>query len=136
MRSGKRWFGVSDYHVLVCVTRQKTCERLIQAGADLARQHGGIVSVVHVAEKGADFLGIAKEAEAIEYLYHAAKAVDAEMTVLRAKNALDTLVAFAQEQKVQAVVTGLSMGKGGADFAQALRLRLPQVEVHTVLSHE
>lgn len=122
--------------VLVCVTRQKTCARLIQEGAALAFRQGGTISVVHVAEKGKDFLGIPQEAEAIEYLYKEAKAVNADLTVLRAERVLDTLTDFAKELEVGFVLTGASPGKDGAGFAQALRMRLPGVEVHTIISKE
>lgn len=127
---------MNNANVLVCVTRQKTCARLIQEGAALAYRHGGTVSVVHVAEKGKDFLGIPQEAEAIEYLYREAKAVNAELTVLRAEHVLDTLIAFVKEQDVQIVLTGVSPTKSGAGFAQTLRMRLPGVEVHTIVSQE
>lgn len=127
---------MSTFRVLVCVTRQKTCEKLIHEGVELAKKHDGEVSVVHVAENGADFLGIHKEAEAIEYLYGVCRAAHADMTVLRADHVLDTLVQFIRDEQVQVVVTGVSPGKSGVDFAQNLRLRLPGTQVYTVVTQE
>ena len=118
--------------VLVCVTGQKTCERLIQEGARIAGQLEGKVSVVHVAAKGAAILGNHREGEALEYLFRAADEVGAEMTVLRADDALDTLVAFAGEQQADCIVTGAARGRDGDAFAQRLRVRLPSVEVRCI----
>jgi K+-sensing histidine kinase KdpD len=118
--------------VLVCVTGQKTCERLIQEGARIAGQLEGKVSVVHVAAKGAAILGNHREGEALEYLFLAADEVGAEMTVLRAGDALDTLVAFAGEQQVDCIVVGAASGRDGDAFAQQLRARLPNVEVRSI----
>ena len=46
--------------VLVCVTGQKSCEHLIHVGAEIAREDGAELSVVHVAKMGANFLGSAR----------------------------------------------------------------------------
>ena len=118
--------------VLVCVTGQKTCERLIQEGAAIAGQLDGKVSVVHVAAKGAAILGNHREGEALEYLFRAADEVGADMTVLRAGDVLDTLVAFSREQQVDCIVVGVARGRDGGDFAERLRMRLPHVEVRSV----
>lgn len=118
--------------VLVCVTGQKTCERLIQEGARIARQLEGKVSVVHVAAKGAAILGNQHEGEALEYLFRAADEVGAEMTVLRADDVLDTLVAFAGDQQVDCIVVGASRDRDSNAFAQRLRARLPNVELRSV----
>jgi len=126
----------SDSHirVLVCVTGQKTCERLIQEGAAIAGQFEGKVSVVHVAPKGAAILGNHHEGEALEYLFRAADEVDADMTVLRAGDVMDTLVHFACEQQVDCIVVGTAPGRDGDAFAQRLRARLPSVEVRSVFA--
>ena len=124
----------SQFKVLVCVTGQKTCERLIQEGATVARQLEGKVSVVHVAVQGATILGYHSEPDALEYLFRAADEVGADMTVLRAADALDTLVAFAREQAADCVVIGAGGGRASADFAERLRLRLPGVEVRSVFA--
>jgi len=90
------------------------------------------VSVVHVAAKGAAILGNHREGEALEYLFRAADEVGADMTVLRAGDVLDTLVAFAREQQVDCIVVGTASGREGGDFAERLRMRLPNVEVRSV----
>jgi len=122
----------SHINVLVCVTGQKTSERLIREGALIAEQLEGKVSVVHVAPKGAAILGNDHEGEALEYLFRAAGEVDADMTVLRAGDVLDTLVAFVRERQADCVVVGIAPGKDGDAFAQRLRVSLPNVEVRSI----
>ena len=102
---------MSSCKVMVCVTGQKNCERLIREGARVAREHDGSVSVIHVACENSDFLhhGIAPEAEALEHLFRCAQACGAEMSVLRSKNALETLTRFAHENAITCAVLGLSL---------------------------
>ena len=126
---------MAQLKILVCVTGQKHCERLIREGAELAEQLGGSMSVVHVAAQGNTFLGNPKEGEALEYLFRTADAFGAEMTVLRASDALDTLVAFAREREADCVVVGSAPGRAGGAFAEQLRLRLPQAEIRSVQAH-
>ena len=57
--------------VLVCVTGQKSCEHLIHVGAEIAREDGAELSVVHVAKMGANFLGSASEAQQQHIRLHA-----------------------------------------------------------------
>lgn len=121
--------------VLVCVTGQKTCERLIQEGSSIAKQFDGKVSVVHVAAQGSAILGNHHEGEALEYLFRAADEVGADMTVLRTEDTMDTLVTFAREQQADCIVVGTGSGRDGGDFAERLRLRLPSVEVRSIYAH-
>ena len=118
--------------VLVCVTGQKTCARLIREGAALAARTGGTVSVVHVAEPGRAILGNHREGEALEYLFRASGEVGADMTVLRAENALNTLYEYAADKGVGCVVVGLGSGRSGNDFAEKLRMLLPGVDIRSV----
>lgn len=47
---------MKDFSVLVCVTDQKRCERLIVAGAELAEEIGARLVVLHVARPGGKML--------------------------------------------------------------------------------
>ena len=120
--------------VMVCVTGQKTCERLIREGARIAAEIEGEVHVVHVATGGAPFMGASpkQEAEALEYLFRRAQESGADMEVVRADSAVEALVRLAQEHDVDCVVLGAARGRGAQDFAEQLRSRLPHADVRVV----
>ncbi len=124
----------SAMQVLVCVTGQRTCARLIQEGAAIAKQLEGTLSVVHVAAQGAALLGNAREDEALEFLFRAADEAGADMNVLRAKDVMDTLVEFARERQADCIVVGAGTGRDAGGFAEQLRMRLPRVEVRSVFA--
>ena len=51
-------------NILVCVTQQKTCERLINQAHELAREYGGSLFVINVVKSDMSFLDSTKESEA------------------------------------------------------------------------
>lgn len=123
--------GNDRLKVMVCVTGQRTCERLIHEGARIAGQVDGEMKVVHVATGGAPFMGVSarQEAEALEYLFRCAQACGAEMVVERADSAVDALVELAQRNDVDCLVLGAARGRGAQDFADQMRSRLPHADV-------
>ena len=62
-------------NVLICVTRQRSCERLIRVGYERSKTSGGKPYVIHVAPLGENFLGNPKEGEALDYLFDISKQV-------------------------------------------------------------
>ncbi len=124
--------------VLVCVTRQISCERLIRQGADLARQLDSPLNIVHVAGTGASLLGNPVESEAIEYLFTIAKQHGADLSVLRSDNVLETLTRLARECKASHIVMGESRQSIKEDESIIWRLRaaMPNVQVNVVASFE
>ena len=119
--------------VLVCVTGQKTCERLIVEGAAKARALDAALSVVHVAKKEGSWLigNAASEGEALEYLYKISTEHGADMTVIRAEDIISTLVAHARKVGAAMMVLG-APSKGDAGFVRDLRPLLPEVAFHIV----
>ena len=93
---------------MVCVTKQRTCERLIQSGVKIKDQKGGNLFVVHVAPTGWNFLGNSKEGEALDYLFEISKAVGADMTVLRSTEVVKTIVDFCEKNDINIIVLGES----------------------------
>ena len=94
---------------MVCVTRQKTCERLIKIGQKLVNgQKDGVLKVVHVTKTGDNVLGNPDEGEALEYLFQVSKQAGAEMTVLRTDNVVNTLLDFAKKNQITEIVMGES----------------------------
>ncbi len=115
---------------MVCVTVQKTCERLIREGATLAQ--GAPLSVVNVARNGEKLLGAGSDGEALEYLYRISRSVGAEMDVQRSTDVIGTLIDLAKKNQIECIVLGASQGTGAYDFAAVLRAELPEVEIHVV----
>jgi K+-sensing histidine kinase KdpD len=95
-------------NVMVCVTQQKTCDRLIQYGYDFLRDGKGELYIIHVAHYEFKFLGSTKEGEALEYLYQKALEYGANLTVVRSNNVLDTLVDLVEKNKITHVILGES----------------------------
>ncbi len=125
---------ISD-NVLICVTRQKACERLIRAGHKVALKKGGRLYVVHVARIGENFLGNPKEGEALDYLFNISKQVGAEMIVQRSNKIADILVDFVEKHNIGVMVLGESPQPENENaIIRQLKYRLPNIEF-IVVSH-
>ncbi len=119
--------------VMVCVTRQKTCERLIKVGQKLSTKLEGELKVVHVAKIGDNFLGNPDEGEALDYLFGISKTAGADMTVLRAEDVVEKLVDFADKNNIDIIVVGESpRSKGDENIIRQLEQRLPDVEIRVI----
>lgn len=116
--------------VMVCVTRQKTCQRLIKFGAKIAGERGAGLYVVHVAKANTNFLGSSNEAEALETLFQTANDYGADMTVLKSEDVPDTLAKFAQTHQVGHMVMGAPPKGADNALVRTVELRLPSVQFH------
>ena len=94
--------------VMVCVTTQRACERLIEAGSAAAKPSGSPLHVVHVTGSRQHFFNAADEALALEYLFDVSKKHDAEMSVLRSDDVAKTIADYAKEHHVQLIIFGQS----------------------------
>ena len=56
-------------NVLVCVTQQQTCDRLITYGRKLADENGGDLMIIHIDSYEFKYLAGSDDGEALEYLY-------------------------------------------------------------------
>lgn len=123
--------------IMVCVTQQKTCERLIQRGADLKNKLEGDLFVIHVAKEGVNFLGNKKEADALEYLFEISKGVGADLTVLRSANVTDTIIEFAQNKKIEHIILGEPPVESKDEgIINKLQERLPQCNFYIIPANE
>ena len=115
--------------VLVCVTGQKSCARLIHDGAEIAAEEGAALSVVHVAKLGSNFLGSASEAEALEYLFSISKSHNADMMLLRNDDVVRTIASHARRIGATVVVLGSDSNARQNRLSRELQNALPDVEV-------
>ena len=95
-------------NVLVCVTKQKSCDRLIRYGRELADGEGGELFIVHIAHYAFKILGQEEESDALEYLYQKSLEYGANLTIVRSNNVLATLVSLVGKHNISKVVLGES----------------------------
>jgi K+-sensing histidine kinase KdpD len=107
-------------NILVCVTKQKNCERLIKAASEY-RLDQGILHVLHVAKNSWNILDNSRESEALEYLFRISKSYGAEMTVLRNDNISETIAGFALQQEIDLIVLGESSNEHENKYLKQLR---------------
>lgn len=93
-------------NILVCITQQKTCERLIREAAELRNESGGNLFVIHVVRNNLNFLDSAREGEALEYLFGISKSVGASLAVLKSDEIASTVAAFAGENRIDCIIIG------------------------------
>ena len=113
--------------VLVCVTGQMSCERLIVAGAEIAKREDRPLAVMHVARAGSGMLGYKNEPEALEYLLKCSVTHGADMLVRKSDDVIGTIEAEARNRDVKVIVAGRAVNYGGWDLLDELKLRLPDV---------
>ena len=120
-------------NVLACVTKQKTCERLIKAASGRKSAQGSL-HVLHVAKNAWNILDNSRESEALDYLFRLSKLNDAEMTMLRADNISETIAAFAMEHRIDLIVLGQSSDEQESKFYKQLRnlLKDKPVEIEVI----
>ena len=93
--------------IMVCVTEQKTCDRLIMFGHDLMLSKNDELYIIHIS-RSENFLNISKAGDALEYLYEKALEYGAKLTVLKSENVLDSMVGFIDKNRITHVVLGQS----------------------------
>ncbi len=113
--------------VLVCVTGQKNCERLIVAGARIAREEGLPLNVLHVVQSGGSVLGFVNEPEALEYLLKVSVEHGASMYVRRSDDVIASIEYAAKNEHCRVLVAGRAANYSGHDLLDELQKRLPGV---------
>lgn len=117
--------------IMVCVTRQVTCERLIRHGAELAEQLDAELLVAHVIRPEERALGNADEGEALEMLSTLTFEYGGEMCMLRAPDVFAGLAECASSNAVDLMVIG-SSPEGAEAVSRRLRELLPKVNLIVV----
>ena len=116
--------------ILVCVTQQKTCERLIRQSARMCNEDNGEIHIIHVAKKGWKILDNKKEGEALEYLFGISKSVGANLVVLKSDDIPGTIADYAKKNNMDCLILGQSPnGQEGDDFKNILANHLHNIEI-------
>lgn len=117
--------------LMVCVTGQRSCERLIQRGVEL-RGKDQPFYIVHCVQTGRVFMNFATDPDAIEFLFTCSSLVGAELAILREDDVVDALVGFARSHNVSTIVLGASPNQDGSSFSARLSARLGDVSFDIV----
>jgi K+-sensing histidine kinase KdpD len=96
---------------MVCVTQQKSCERLIAYGASRIASENDELHVIHVVKENWKYFGKLKETDALEYLFDVSKKHNASLTVMKAKDIESTLANYAEKNKITNIIMGSSKEK-------------------------
>lgn len=92
--------------IMVCVTEQKTCERLIKKGIELTNNSDTEIFVLHVATKDIKVIEDPKAAQELEYIFEESKKYGASVTVLKSNDILKTLSKFAIDNNIDYIILG------------------------------
>lgn len=114
--------------VLVCVTGQKDCDRLIKAGKQIADERGLALQVLCVQPTA---FGYEADGEELEYLRQTARSVQAEMTVFFHDDAALIAVGFVKQIGATHIVTGMAEAPVNG-FVEIVHKLLPKVPISMV----
>lgn len=114
--------------VLVCVTGQRDCDRLILIGRSLAEEIGIALQVLCVQPTAN---GYCARSEEVEYLYQTSKDADAEMTIYFHDGAALIAAGFAKKVNAQHIVTGMPDGRANG-FVETIHRLVPEIPVSMV----
>lgn len=99
---------MQNKNIMVCVTQQRTCERLILNGYNNLKSPKDKLYVIHVVSENDKFLNKSNDGEALEYLFQVSKKSGADLTVIRAKEVIKAIGNFAKNKKITNIVMGAS----------------------------
>lgn len=95
-------------NVMVCVTQQRTCDRLIKFGHQMLTDQGGKLHIVHVTEDRSNLLGMDNSQTAMGYLQEKAKSYGGELTIAESEDVVETLLGLVKEYEITHIVLGES----------------------------
>lgn len=114
--------------VLVCVTGQYDCDRLIEAGYEQAIELNCDLRVLCIHTPVNDLSVLSEE---IEYLYRTAKELGADMTIAFDKNAPRFAADFARKINARHLVTGMPDNRPNG-FVLTVHEMMPRLQITMV----
>ncbi|MDI3311800.1 MAG: universal stress protein [Thermoanaerobacterium sp.] len=94
--------------IMVCVTPQKSCQRLVERGAERAKETNGEFCVVYV-NKNNDIYKDLKEHKILVELFEMAQKLGGRVSILVGKKISDALAEFATENDITEIIVGKSL---------------------------
>lgn len=114
--------------ILVCVTGQRDCDRLIREGRKIADERSVSLHVLSVQPVSA---GFDANGEELEHLRQTAMSADAEMTVYFHDDAPFIAAGFAKKIRACHIVTGMQETQVNG-FVEILHRLLPKLQITMV----
>ena len=123
---------MSENKVLVCVTGQLQCARLIHRGRELADAQHADLLVLHVRTRQKTLMGNPDITAALNQLYADARGADAEMEIIASPEVEKTITDYARTHQVSAIVIGASPRDGGPSMGERLQTLMPDIHIETM----
>lgn len=119
----------SQKSIVVCVTPQQSCARLIEAGARIAKEENLPLSVLSVFKESSGFN--ANEGGALENLYECARKYNAAMQIYFNNSPALVVAVASKKMNAAMLVTGLPE-EGGSGFIARIHEILPDLPITMV----
>lgn len=97
-----------EHRIMVCVTPQKSCARLIERGAARAKEVGGQFVVIYV-NKRQKLNRELKEHKILLELFESAKNLGGTVSILSGDKIYNTLADFAKDNVITHIIVGKSL---------------------------
>lgn len=112
--------------ILVCVTDQESCGRLIEAGRKLADLSDTSLKVICVRPRNMkSWFG----SDEVEYLFNKAKQLDAEMIIKFHDYAVDAVSDYIRTHDIDVVLVGMPPVAGHSVFISGIEDNFPDLPV-------
>ena len=121
--------NINQRCVMVCVTPQQSCRRLIEAGARIAKEENLPLFVVSVFKESSGLN--ANEGGALEYLFEYAKSYNASMNIYFNDSPALVIAVSAKKNNASTLVTGFP-AQGSIDFIAQIHEILPELPITMV----
>ena len=113
--------------VLVCVTDQRACERLIAFGAGLAERNHTELLVLNIHNQAFESTG---KSDALEYLFQVSSRYRADMSIFYNADPIGVSNDFISRRNIAQIVTGMPSGAG--HFVINLQQTFPHIPLAIV----
>ena len=112
--------------ILVCVTDQESCGRLIEAGRKLADLSDTLLKVICVRPRNTEnWFG----SDEVEYLFNKSKQLDAEMIIIFHDYAIEAVEEYIRANDVDMIVVGMPPNPGHSIFISGIEENFPELPV-------
>lgn len=93
-------------NVMVCVTDQKKCDRLIYNAMEQIDQQGSDISVVHILKDSV--ITDQGSGEALEYLINLCNQYKASVSIIKSDRIKEALLKFVKDRNIHRIIMGES----------------------------